>query len=138
LGLFQIGEFSFVLARVGLSSQAITAEQLSLVLKRLEQEFVIVEMDPRRVEQARQAGFPALSGDASQEVVLRAAGLERARLLLITAPVIASARLIVFQARRLNPTRASSPGPRAWSRCAGRATTGWTRWCSPSSRPVWR
>jgi CPA2 family monovalent cation:H+ antiporter-2 len=32
LGLFQIGEFSFVLARVGLSSQAITAEQFSLVL----------------------------------------------------------------------------------------------------------
>ncbi len=166
LGLFQIGEFSFVLARVGLSSQSITEAQFSLilcatiatmlmtplvsglttplyallrrwsprepmqtiqlprtelcdhvviagagrvgrhvalVLKRLEQGFVVIELDPRRVEQAREAGFPVVYGDAAQEVVLRAAGLERASLLLITAPVISSARLIVYQARRLNP-----------------------------------
>ncbi|MBI2501841.1 MAG: cation:proton antiporter [Candidatus Latescibacteria bacterium] len=166
LGLFQIGEFSFVLARVGLSTQSITPEAFSLVLcatiatmlltplvsgltaplyvlfrrwsprepmqtiqlprtglrdhviiagsgrvgrhvalvlQRLGQGFVVVELDPRRVEQAKAAGFPVLYGDASQEVVLRAAGLEHARLLLITAPVVASARLIVYQARRLNP-----------------------------------
>ncbi|MCC7261632.1 MAG: cation:proton antiporter [Candidatus Latescibacteria bacterium] len=166
LGLFQIGEFSFVLARVGLGSQSISGEQFSLVLsatiatmlltplvsgltsplyalfrrwvprepmqtiqlpdtglrghvviagagrvgrhvalvlKRLEQEFVVIELDPRRVEQAREAGFPVVYGDASQEVVLRAAGVDQAQLLLITAPVIASARLIVYQARRLNP-----------------------------------
>jgi len=184
LGLFQIGEFSFVLARVGLSAQAITAEQFSLVLcatiatmlltpivsgltaplyacfrrfsprdplqtiqlpsaecrdhvviagggrvgrhvaqvlKRLEQEFVVIELDPRRVEQSRQAGFPVLYGDASQEVVLRAAGLERARLLLITAPVIASARLIVYQGRRLNP------GLRIVARAEGLEQMRWLR-----------
>jgi len=166
LGLFQIGEFSFVLARVGLADRALSTEMYSLVLstaiismmltplvssltaplyslrkrwfKReplqtinlpetglhdhvviagagrigrhvagvlhsLRLSFVLVELDYRQVQQVREAGFPVVYGDAGQEAVLEAAGIERARLLLITIPAIVSAQAIVDQTRRLNP-----------------------------------
>ena len=141
LGLFQVGEFSFVLARVGLSTNSITQDLYALtlttaimtmimtplvsgvtaplyalrkrwfkqeslqtinlpktglyghviiagggrvgqhvaqVLQRLEQAFVIIEMDYRRVEQAKKAGFPIIYGDTTQEIVLEAAQLKHA------------------------------------------------------------
>ena len=139
LGLFQIGEFSFVLARVGLSTGSIgndlyalvlTATILSMVLtplisgqtariyafkkrwfrherlessnipdtgynghvvivgggrvgfqiaqilKRLNMQFIIIELDHRRFKQAKEAGMSVVYGDASQEIVLKAAGIK--------------------------------------------------------------
>jgi len=165
LGLFQIGEFSFVLARVGLSTESISAELYSVVLtaaivtmvitppisglttrlyalkrrwfrhepldtvnipasglkghvviagggdvgfhvaqvlKRLEQQFVIIELDHGRFEQAKADGYPVVYGDASQEVVLAAAQISDACLVLVTTPSVVVARAIVVQARRLN------------------------------------
>jgi monovalent cation:H+ antiporter-2, CPA2 family len=167
LGLFQIGEFSFVLARVGLSSQAISNEIYSLVLstaivsmvmtpfisgltaplyriqkkffkgeplrtvhipesglsghvvvagwgrigeyvaqvlKQLGHAFVIIELDFRKVEHAKEAGFPAIFGDAGQAMVLEAAALEKACLLLVTIPAPVVAESIIHHARQLNPT----------------------------------
>lgn len=166
LGLFQVGEFSFVLARVGLDTQSITTELYALVLtttivtmvltpfvsgftaplyalrkrwgqhealqtinlpctglhdhvviagggrvgqcvaqvlQRLGLGFVIIELDLRRVEQAKAAGWPAIYGNASQEVVLEASGIEHARLLLITTPSIVVTQAIVDQVRRHHP-----------------------------------
>jgi len=167
LGLFQVGEFSFVLARVGLSTNSIDRELYSLVLntaiitmvftpivsglsaplyklrkrlfkhepvqsknlpktglhdhviiagggrvgqyiaqvlQRLKLDFVLVELDYRRVEEAKTANFPVIFGDVSQEVVLRAAKVARARLLLSTIPAVATTQTIVDQARRINPS----------------------------------
>ena len=42
-------------------------------------------------------------GDAGYETVLRAAGIERAELLITTVPSVSDTRRIVDQARRLNP-----------------------------------
>lgn len=166
LGLFQVGEFSFVLAKVGVSTQSITHELYSLVLstavltmvltpllsgqtarlyalsrrlfpgppidsvtppevglsghvviaggghvgghvasalKRRGLQFVVIELDQRRMEQNRAAGHTVVYGDASHEVVLHAAGLEDACLLLITTPSLVSTRTIAEHARRLNP-----------------------------------
>jgi CPA2 family monovalent cation:H+ antiporter-2 len=166
LGLFQIGEFSFVLARVGLSTGSISMDLYSLVLsttiitmvltpllsgltaplyalrrrwfKRealqtinlpqtglhdhvviagggrvgqyvaqvlqlLKLAFVVIELDQRRVDQAKVAGFPVIYGDAGQGVVLEAARIKEARLLLITVPTIVVAQSVVDQARRLSP-----------------------------------
>lgn len=166
LGLFQVGEFSFVLARVGLAANSINNEQYSLmltiaittmvltplvsgltaplyawrkrwfkqeplqtinlpksgldkhviiagggrvgqyvaqVLQRLGLAFAILELDYRRVEQAKQAGLPVIYGDASQEVVLEAAKVEQACLVLVTTPAIAVTQAIVDQVRLLNP-----------------------------------
>jgi len=166
LTMFQVGEFSFLLARVGLKAGAIDADLYALVLttaigtiiltpvlsglttplyalrrqwfrfealqsvnlperglrdhvviagggrvgqcvaqvlRRFEVGFVVIELDARRVEQAKAAGWPIISGDASQGVVLEAAGIADARLLLITTPAIVSTQGIVDQVRRLKP-----------------------------------
>jgi CPA2 family monovalent cation:H+ antiporter-2 len=166
LGLFQIGELSFVLARVGLRTDSIGPDLYALVLsatiltmvltplvsglteplyalrkrwfkrealqtinlpqaglrdhvviagggrvgqyvaqvlQRLGLAFVIVELNQRRVDQAKAAGFPVVYGDASQPVVLEAARIEQARLLLVTVPAVVVAQTIVSQVCRLNP-----------------------------------
>jgi CPA2 family monovalent cation:H+ antiporter-2 len=177
LGLFQIGEFSFVLARVGLSTNSIgndlyalvlTATVLTMVLtplvsgqtarlyalkkrrfrheplessslpatgfmnhvviagggrvgfqiaqvmRRIGMPFVVIELDHRRFEQAKTAGLAVIYGDASQDVVLEAAGIKDAALLILTIPGLVSAKSTIVQSRRLNEgieivARASGP-----------------------------
>ncbi|WP_281492016.1 cation:proton antiporter [Desulfosarcina cetonica] len=165
LGLFQIGEFSFVLARVGLSTGSISNDLYSLVLtatilsmvltplisgqttkiyalkkrwfrherletsnipdhgykghvviagggrvgfqiaqilKRLNMQFVIIELDYRRFEQAKGTGMSVIYGDASQEIVLEAAGIKNATLLILTMPDLVATRSTIFHSKRLN------------------------------------
>jgi CPA2 family monovalent cation:H+ antiporter-2 len=166
LTLFQVGEFSFVLARVGLETQSINRELYSLmlstaivsmmltpvissltaplytlrkrffqreplqtmnlpadgltghvviagggrtgyyiaqVLKYLSVDFVIIELNYRQLEQYKPSGFPMVFGDATQLPVLKAAQIEKARLLLVTVPAIVVLEAIVREASRLNP-----------------------------------
>ena len=165
LGLFQIGEFSFVLARVGLSTNSIGSDLYSLVLtsaivtmaltplisgqtariyalkkhwfrhealessnipdaglanhvviagggrvgfqiaqilKRLGIQFVIVELDYRRFEQAKKDGMSVVYGDAGQEAVLDAARVKNAALLVLTIPGFVTARTVAVQSKRMN------------------------------------
>jgi len=177
LGLFQIGEFSFVLAKVGLSTGSIGSDlyslvltaailtmvltplisgqtsriykikkrwfrhetletsnisdagmghhiviagggrvgfQIAQVLKRLNMQFVIIDLDHRRFEKAREAGMAVVYGDAGQEIVLEAAGIKNARLLVLTIPGFVEARSIVVHAKKLNDRLeiiARTPGP---------------------------
>lgn len=166
LTLFQIGEFAFVLARLGMSSGALspdiyavilntalvtmlltpvvsslsprlyaavtpltdreTFEALNLpragltghvivagagrmgtsitsALSQLGLPFVLVELDDRRAQAARELKRPVIYGDASQTAVLHAAGIETARALLITVPSPPDVRAVVQTARRLRP-----------------------------------
>jgi CPA2 family monovalent cation:H+ antiporter-2 len=83
-------------------------------LKRLGLQFVIVELDHQRVEQAKKAGMAVVYGDASQEIVLSAAGITEGSLLVITTPGIVVVRSTAVQARRLNKgieIVARAPGP---------------------------
>lgn len=165
LGLFQIGEFSFVLARIGAGSGSIGDELFSLVLStavitmiltpvissqtsrlyalkqrwgrseplttfnlpatglaghvviagggrvglqiatalgRLGLSFVLIEHNQRRLEAAQKRGMAVIYGNASQEVVLEAAALDRAALLVVTIPGIVEVQAIVRHARQLN------------------------------------
>jgi CPA2 family monovalent cation:H+ antiporter-2 len=167
LGLFPMGEFSFVLARLGVAIQAIgehlyalilttaivtmmltpaalalvdplyawqkrrfgrerletinlpagdlrdhviiagggrVGQHVAQVLQRLSLAFVLIEIDYHRVSEARAKGFPIIYGDATQEVVLEAAGVRQARLVLVTTPALIVTRAIVAQVRRLHPT----------------------------------
>lgn len=166
LGLFQIGEFSFVLGRIGVTTGAITGDVFAVALtsavvtmvltpfisgqtarlyalkkrwfrseplqvanlpvgalrehvviagggvvgflvartvQRLGRPFVIIELDTRRVEEAKRAGMPVIYGDASREIVLDAAAIREACLLLVTTPGIVEAQAIVSRAKALNP-----------------------------------
>ena len=78
-------------------------QYVARVLQRLELGFVLLELDYRRVEQAKEAGLPIIYGDASQEVVLAAAQVGSARLLLVTTPALETTGAIVKQVRRLQP-----------------------------------
>jgi monovalent cation:H+ antiporter-2, CPA2 family len=166
LGLFQVGEFSFVIARVGIDVEAISPRTYSIalttavitmsltpfatraapilygwwrerfpteplktvdlpetglkdhvvivgygrvgsfvarMLQDLEQPFVVVDVDPSRVDTARESEIPIVYGDATAEPVLEAAGVGEARLVLVTVPDPVGARLVVERARALKP-----------------------------------
>jgi CPA2 family monovalent cation:H+ antiporter-2 len=166
LGLFQVGEFSFVLARVGISTNSISESLYSLilstaiitmvltplvsgltaplyalrrkrfksepiqtinipeaglkdhiiiagggrvgayiaqVLQRLNLDFVIIELDSRRVQSAKANKYSVIFGDASQQVVLNAAKVLDAKLIIITTPAISVSQAIVDEVRLLNP-----------------------------------
>ncbi|NLZ18075.1 MAG: portal protein [Desulfobulbaceae bacterium] len=165
LGLFQIGEFTFVLARIGLSSGSISTElynlvlttavmtmlltpmlsgqtariyefkkrhvpreplqtmnfesdditnhvliagggrvgmQIARILHKLHIPFVIIELDQRLVEMAKEAGFNVIFGDAGQEVVLQAANASGAVLLVVTIPGVVVSQAIIRNTRLLN------------------------------------
>lgn len=165
LGLFQVGEFSFVLARIGLSNGSLSNDfynlvlttavltmtltpivsaqtsrlyslkkrwfqkepleslnfpdkgfsrhvvitgggrvgmQIATTLNRLAIPFVIIELDQRRIEKAKLAGFAVIFGDASHEIVLEAAAIASASLLVITTPSIVDSLAIVSHAQRFN------------------------------------
>jgi CPA2 family monovalent cation:H+ antiporter-2 len=68
------------------------------------------------VRQARDAGYPVIYGDATQPVVLEAAGIETARALLVTVPAFQDVSAIVGAARRVRPELpviARADGPEA-------------------------
>src|ERR687894_193583 len=166
LGLFQVGEFSFVIARVGLDAEAISQRSYSIVLTtavvtmaltpfatrlapilygrwrekfprellrtfnlperglrdhvviagygrvgtfvarllgRLERPFVVVDSNPGRTDEARDSGYPTVFGDAGAVPVLEAAGVRRARLVIVTIPDPVGTRLVVERVRSINP-----------------------------------
>lgn len=64
---------------------------------------VLIEFDDRRGQVAREAGLPAVYGDASQVAVLEAAGIEHARSMIVTVPAFPEVRSIVVAAQKLRP-----------------------------------
>ena len=166
LGLFQVGEFSFLLAREGVRTDAISQGTYALVLAtaavtmaltpltarlapalygryrrrlpreplrtfnlpegrlsghavvagygrvgsfvarllhRLEKPFVVIEANPERADEAREAGFPTVYGDAAATPVLDAAGVGQARLVVVSVPDAIAARLTVERVKALAP-----------------------------------
>ncbi|MGB3635326.1 MAG: cation:proton antiporter [Rubrobacteraceae bacterium] len=166
LGLFQVGEFSFVIAREGIAAEAISQEIYSIalttavvtmaltpfatrlaqpaysrwrerfpkeqldsrnlpetglrdhiviagygrvgtfvaqLLNRLEQEFVVIDSNPSRADELREAGLPMVFGDVAAEPVLQAADVGTARLVVITISDAAGVRLAIDRIRNINP-----------------------------------
>jgi len=77
---------------------------LGQVLQRLDLAFVIIEIDYRRVTQAKSIGFPVIYGDVTQDVVLEAGRVKEANLVLITTPWIDVTGTACDQIRLANPT----------------------------------
>lgn len=77
---------------------------IATIFQKLGLPVMIVEEDFRRFEHAKKSGLPIIYGDATQEVVLAATKMTKARLLLITTPTITTAETIVELAQRQNPT----------------------------------
>jgi monovalent cation:H+ antiporter-2, CPA2 family len=64
--------------------------------------FLITELDHAMFSDASAQGLRALWGDISQEEILRAAGIDSARVLVLTVPDQGTIRLGAQRARRLN------------------------------------
>ena len=64
---------------------------------------VVIDRDPSALEEAATTGAATLFGDAASVAILRRAGLDGARLLVITIGDAMTARLAVERARAINP-----------------------------------
>ncbi|MDQ2669673.1 MAG: NAD-binding protein, partial [Gemmatimonadota bacterium] len=64
---------------------------------------VIIEQSRERAEELRKRGLPVLYGDATRPEVLGPARLDRAKMVLVSAPDAFEARAILALVRRLNP-----------------------------------
>jgi len=64
---------------------------------------VLVDLNPHTVRELQAAGEYAVYGNAEQEAVLRAAGVHRARGVIVAIPDAASTREVVAASRRLAP-----------------------------------
>jgi len=80
-----------------------TGKAVAGVLQRLGLPGVAIELDQHRLETCRDAGLGVIYGDASHPLVLKAAGLDRACVLLITTPSPVVTRAIARHARQLRP-----------------------------------
>jgi monovalent cation:H+ antiporter-2, CPA2 family len=65
--------------------------------------FVVAEQNRELVEQLREQGMAAVSGDASEPAVLIQAHIARARMLVIATPDTLNVRQMIATARSLNP-----------------------------------
>lgn len=65
--------------------------------------FVILDQAPDRVAEVREAGWLTMQGEATDETVLRAAGIARARVLATVLPNDAANVFITLSARNMNP-----------------------------------
>jgi voltage-gated potassium channel Kch len=64
---------------------------------------VVVDRDPRRLEDAAELGAATLFGDAASPEILKRVGLDRARVLVVAIGDPLTARLATERALRLNP-----------------------------------
>ncbi|HEY0734292.1 MAG TPA: cation:proton antiporter [Herpetosiphonaceae bacterium] len=78
-------------------------EHIVNVLERLGVSHLVIEQDAERAAAFKQRGVPTLLGDASNSEILTHAGLEQARVLVVTVPDETAADLIVAAGRQLAP-----------------------------------
>lgn len=65
--------------------------------------YMAIDADPVRVQESRSAGYPVFFGDVSQKDILRAAGVERAKLALLTFDEHDKALEVIKTVKSLNP-----------------------------------
>ena len=71
-------------------------------LVRTKRKVVVVEKDPQKVQKLLDRGIPAVEGDASNDAVLRAAGIDLAIGLVTTLPEDKDNLFVVITARGMN------------------------------------
>ena len=78
-------------------------QNLARVLEQQGFEYVALDMDPRRVQAARQAGDPVIYGDGAQPEILQAVGLAHCSVLVLTFADPQAALGILKAVRELRP-----------------------------------
>jgi len=78
-------------------------QRISAILRQSEVQPVVVDLNVDTVSNLVSEGHPAIYGDGSRREILTAAGIEKAKFLLITVPDLTSAIAIVTTALDMNP-----------------------------------
>ncbi|QDU59278.1 Inner membrane protein YbaL [Planctomycetes bacterium Pan216] len=78
-------------------------QPLTQILAESDERFVVVDASPERIELAQKNGYLAMSGNATEDRTLIAAGINRARMLATVLPDDAKNVFITLTARNLNP-----------------------------------
>ncbi len=81
----------------------INGENLATVLRAVQIPYCVIEMDLGRAQTAARAGHPVIVGDALYAHVLRQAGVEAARMVVIAMADRLAAIRILRQVRQMNP-----------------------------------
>jgi len=81
----------------------LNGRNLSAALRSINAPYLIVELNAQTVRKARAEGEPAFYGDATREEILRALGIDRARLFVIAISDPSATRRMVRVAREINP-----------------------------------
>jgi len=72
-------------------------------LRLLEVPHAVVDLNPHTIRELEEEGEPAVYGDAGQEAVLRAAGVHRARGVIVSIPDASATREVVKAVRAIDP-----------------------------------
>ncbi len=75
-----------------------------MALQDSSQELSLIEKDAEKAQAAIESGLTVVQGDATDDAVLQAAGIEQARTLIVCMDNTTSNLFIVLSARVLNPT----------------------------------
>ena len=86
-----------------IAGYGLNGRNLAAALRAIHAPYLIVELNAQTVRRARADSEPAFYGDATREEILRAMGIERARMLVIAISDPAATRRMVRVARDLNP-----------------------------------
>ncbi|KJR41948.1 Regulator of K+ conductance, partial [Candidatus Magnetoovum chiemensis] len=78
-------------------------QHIAEVLTNLSVPFIIIELNYQRMVECKNADFPVVYGDMTQQTVLDVSKLQNANLLLITTPSLITSQSIVKYARNLKP-----------------------------------
>lgn len=82
----------------------LNGRNLVTLLKEIGVSFVVIELNGALVREAQKMGIPVIYGDAAQPEVLRAAGVEHARAVVVAVSDPVSTRYTVRAVRELNST----------------------------------
>jgi CPA2 family monovalent cation:H+ antiporter-2 len=66
--------------------------------------YMVIEMNPQTVERQRESGVPIIYGDAANQAVLKKAGIEKARVMVVAVADPVATRQIVATAKSISPT----------------------------------
>lgn len=78
------------------------AQEAVDVLREQGEEVIVIELDPHVVAELRRLDIPHITGDSAIPSVLAHAGVERAKLVLVTVPDTGSAEQVIRAVRTLN------------------------------------
>jgi len=87
-----------------IAGYGLNGRNLAAALRSIQAPYLIVELNAQTVQQARTRGEPAFYGDATREEILRALGVERARMLVVAISDPTATRRMVRVARTFNPS----------------------------------